>query len=137
MSLSIDTDASQASLLSPVVKLKVEGLTVHFGQRTLFKEISFTLLDREILFVRGASGTGVSVLLRVPDAFMGSCFVEGQNFNEPHDTGKSRLFRALAQLDYHFEGDIRLQVRSSFGEHSLIVSEHLLENLSCIAPVLR
>jgi ABC-type transport system involved in cytochrome c biogenesis ATPase subunit len=55
----IDSDIAQASTAPPVVTLQVVGLTVNFGHRTLFKDISFTLLDREILFVRGSSGTGV------------------------------------------------------------------------------
>lgn len=52
-----------------------------FGERQLFTNVSFNLLDRELLFVRGPSGGG-----------------------------KSRLFRAIAQLDHQFTGQIFLQV---------------------------
>lgn len=62
MSLRIGPEIPQAAA-SHAVTLKVEGLKVSFGGRQLFSDISFTLLDRELLFVRGPSGTGISRLL--------------------------------------------------------------------------
>ena len=59
MSLRVGPDVSQAAACRPAVTLQVDGLTVHFGNRTLFRDISFSLFDRELLFVRGSSGTGM------------------------------------------------------------------------------
>ena len=51
-------------LMSGAPLLEVHGLRRAFGERVIIHDISFTLHSREIVFIRGASGVGKSLLLR-------------------------------------------------------------------------
>lgn len=50
--------------MSSAPLLEVHGLRRAFGERVIIHDISFGLRCGEILFIRGASGVGKSLLLR-------------------------------------------------------------------------
>lgn len=45
--------------------LNISGLTLHFGQRTLFNDVSLFIGDRECVGLTGKNGAGKSTLLRI------------------------------------------------------------------------
>ena len=45
--------------------ISVDGLTVEFGDRTLFKDISFVINDKDRIALMGKNGAGKSTLLKV------------------------------------------------------------------------
>ena len=45
--------------------LAVDGLTVEFGNRTLFKNISFVINDKDRIALMGKNGAGKSTLLKI------------------------------------------------------------------------
>lgn len=59
--------------------LEIQNLVVSFNSRSLFSSISLTLIESEVLFVKGPSGIG-----------------------------KSRLLRAVSHLDRSYSGEVRL-----------------------------
>jgi len=58
------TTAQAEALMSGAPLLEVHGLKRSFGDRAIIHGISFTVHASDILFVRGASGVGKSLLLR-------------------------------------------------------------------------
>lgn len=67
--------------------LKVGGLSKSFGANRILKDISFSVFDKELVFVVGPSGSGKSTLLRClnrleePDA--GAVIVDGIDLSSP------------------------------------------------------
>ena len=45
--------------------ISVDGLTVEFGDRALFKDISFVINDKDRIALMGKNGAGKSTLLKI------------------------------------------------------------------------
>lgn len=88
--------------MSPAEKkpiIQVENLTARFGDRTIFKNVSFTVLKGEILVVLGGSGCGKSTLLKhligLYQPYTGKVLIEGIDVNSDDERQLNQLRRKI------------------------------------------
>ncbi|MFZ2087445.1 MAG: ATP-binding cassette domain-containing protein [Desulfobaccales bacterium] len=88
--------------MSPAEKkpiIQVENLTARFGDRTIFKNVSFTVLQGEILVVLGGSGCGKSTLLKhligLYQPYTGKVLIEGIDVNSDDERQLNQLRRKI------------------------------------------
>ena len=79
--------------------IQVENLTARFGDRTIFKNVSFTVLQGEILVVLGGSGCGKSTLLKhligLYQPYTGKVLIEGIDVNSDDERQLNQLRRKI------------------------------------------
>uniref|UniRef100_A0A7C3Z388 ABC transporter ATP-binding protein n=1 Tax=Desulfobacca acetoxidans TaxID=60893 RepID=A0A7C3Z388_9BACT len=79
--------------------IQVENLTARFGDRTIFKNVSFTVYKGEILVVLGGSGCGKSTLLKhligLYQPYTGRVLIDGIDVNTDDAKQLSQLRRKI------------------------------------------
>ena len=82
--------------------IRVEGLTVQYGDNTILDNVSFEVYRGEIFVIAGGSGCGKSTLLKhiigldIPKA--GNIFINGINTTDIDDNEMVRLRRGIGML---------------------------------------
>ena len=82
--------------------IRVEGLTVQYGDNTILHNVSFDVYRGEIFVIAGGSGCGKSTLLKhiigldIPKA--GNIFINGINTTDIDDNEMVRLRRGIGML---------------------------------------
>ncbi len=82
--------------------IRVEGLTVRYGDNTILDNVSFEVYRGEIFVIAGGSGCGKSTLLKhiigldTPNA--GNIFINGINTTNIDDNEMVRLRRGIGML---------------------------------------
>ena len=85
--------------------ISVDGLTVEFGDRALFKDISFQINEKDRIALMGKNGAGKSTLLKI---LAGQRKPSRGNVSAPKDT-------VIAYLPQHLmTEDGRYRIRRSF-----------------------
>jgi phospholipid/cholesterol/gamma-HCH transport system ATP-binding protein len=89
---------------SSVPIIEARNLTVRFGDRTIFENVSFTVNRGDILVILGGSGCGKSTLLRTLTGLNqpvgGQVLIDGEDFTAA--TGKERI-RLLRKFGILFQ----------------------------------
>jgi phospholipid/cholesterol/gamma-HCH transport system ATP-binding protein len=82
---------------TPVIQ--VENLTARYGDRTIFKNLNFTVFKGEIMVVLGGSGCGKSTLLRhligLNHPYTGRVLIDGINVNSDDERQLNQLRRKI------------------------------------------
>ena len=76
--------------------ISVDGLTVEFGDRALFKDISFQINEKDRIALMGKNGAGKSTLLKI---LAGQRKPSRGNVSAPKDTVIAYLPQHLIALD--------------------------------------
>ena len=106
--------------------LDVTDLTVHRGGKTVVRSVSFGADRREVLVIRGASGSGKTTVLRAIAGL--EPIAEGRIAIDDMSIGPRRKLGGRARRDFH------RRVGMVFQFHHLFEHLSALENV-CLAPV--
>ena len=82
--------------------IEARNLTVRFGERTIFENVSFTISRGDILVILGGSGCGKSTLLRTLTGLIrpaeGQVLIDGEDFTASFGKERTRLLRKFGIL---------------------------------------
>ncbi|MBS1537298.1 MAG: ATP-binding cassette domain-containing protein [Bacteroidetes bacterium] len=82
--------------------IEARNLTVRFGERTIFENVSFTIHRGDILVILGGSGCGKSTLLRTLTGLNqpteGQVLIDGEDFTAAVGAERTRLLRKFGIL---------------------------------------
>lgn len=89
--------------MNPIVPIiEARNLTVRFGERTIFQNVSFTVNRGDIVVILGGSGCGKSTLLRTLTGLNlpteGQVFIAGEDFTAASGDDRIRLLRKFGIL---------------------------------------
>lgn len=89
--------------MNPTVPIiEARNLTVRFGDRTIFQNVSFTVNRGDIVVILGGSGCGKSTLLRTLTGLIqpteGQVFIAGEDFTAASGEDRIRLLRKFGIL---------------------------------------
>lgn len=89
--------------MNPTVPIiEARNLTVRFGERTIFQNVSFTVNRGDIVVILGGSGCGKSTLLRTLTGLNqpteGQVFIAGEDFTAASGDDRIRLLRKFGIL---------------------------------------
>lgn len=124
---------------TPEPVIKVRGLEVGFGKKTIMKDLDLDVMRGEIMGFIGPSGTGKSVLTRailglVPKR-AGTIEVFGENLDEMSEDERRRIERRWGVLFQHgalFSAlTVKQNVQVPMREH-LQLSERLMDELAML-----
>ncbi len=112
--------------------IEVKNLTVSFGDKTIFEDISFSIKDREKLSILGPSGQGKSVLLRTILGLIkpneGSIIIDNVDLNKAKPKELINLRRKIGVL---FQGSALFDFMTVYEnvKFPLLVNKNLTESL--------
>ena len=82
--------------------IRAEGLTVRFGDRTIFKDVSFEVRRGEIFVILGGSGCGKSTLLKTLIGLVtpvaGKAWLLGEDLTEAAGADRLALLRRIGVM---------------------------------------
>ena len=82
--------------------IRAEGLTVRFGDRTIFKDVSFEVRRGEIFVILGGSGCGKSTLLKTLIGLVtpaaGKAWLLGEDLTEAEREARLALLRRIGVM---------------------------------------
>ena len=82
--------------------IRAEGLTVRFGDRTIFKDVSFEVRRGEIFVILGGSGCGKSTLLKTLIGLVtpvaGKAWLLGEDLTEAEGEARLALLRRIGVM---------------------------------------
>lgn len=83
--------------MSKIAEIKVENLTVAYGDFVLMKDVNFTINRGDVFIIMGASGSGKSTLLRVltglKEPAKGSVYIGDVDFWSSDEQAKSLIMQ--------------------------------------------
>lgn len=110
------------------MKLRIDDLSVAFGEKKIVDHVSFSLKDKEFVTILGPSGCGKSTILKVLtgliDHYSGAYYVDDQLVKDT-----SSHFAYMPQNDMLFEWRTILENVTLYGEinHDLSMKKKALE----------
>lgn len=82
--------------------IAVKNLKVAYGNFVLFDDINFTVNEKDIFIIMGASGCGKSSMLRVLTGLVtpvqGKVMIDGKDFSDADDTAKTEIMKSCGVL---------------------------------------
>ena len=82
--------------------IAVKNLKVAYGDFVLFDDINFTVNEKDIFIIMGASGCGKSSMLRVLTGLVtpvqGKVMIDGKDFSDADDTAKTEIMKSCGVL---------------------------------------
>ncbi len=83
-------------------KIRVEDLTMAFGNFVVMKDLNFEVREKDIFVIMGGSGCGKSTLLRhmigLKEPKRGSIFYDGENFTKEDADGRLAFIRRFGVM---------------------------------------
>jgi len=110
--------------------ITVENLTTRYGNKTIFKNVEFSIYPGEIFMITGVSGCGKTTLLNnmigLLEAYSGSIKIDGDDITSSSENKKLSILRKIGVL---YQGS------ALFGSMSLLKNVSLpLEELTELPP---
>ena len=82
--------------------IAVKNLKVAYGDFVLFDDINFTVNEKDIFIIMGASGCGKSSMLRVLTGLVtpvqGKVMIDGKDFSDADDAAKTEIMKSCGVL---------------------------------------
>ena len=109
--------------------IKINDLTISFGEHTVLQNINLQILKNRITTIVGASGCGKSVLMKaiegliIPDS--GNIEIDGENLLVQNRDGVRRIRKKIAML---FQGAALLDSLTVYQNVALPLKEHTKKN---------
>lgn len=121
---------SPAAPSSSAPIIQVTGLSMSYGDRTVFRDVTFDVMPGEVLVIAGGSGSGKSTLMKAMFGLNpptgGTVLIDGDDINRADDRQRVRILRKIG---------VSYQSGALFGNMTVLQNVRLpMEEFTALGP---